>query len=148
MDIAYEFVKDRSTLGHSPLEFIKISNNYYILDNIIHSFSDENLYENFKRIDVIFSKNLDRIFIGIVKYDMTYLNKGIYQKDEIDVFRMQSEDKMNKINFQISLKNGEVITLCTFTNTQITELYDFIVLLNWKIDKLTRELENIILYSK
>ena len=85
---------------------------------------------------------------GIIPYNMTYLNKGIYQKDEIDVFRMQSEDKMNTINFQISLKNGEVITLCTFTNTQITELYDFIVLLNWKIDKLTRDLENIILYSK
>ena len=30
--------------------------------------------EKFKRIDIIYSKNFDKIFIGVVKNDETYIN--------------------------------------------------------------------------
>ena len=70
------------------------------------------------RIDIIYSNNFDRIFIGLLDYyEKTYLNTFLFQINSIDKFILQSiikskEQSENKNNLQVILKSGEIQTIC------------------------------------
>jgi hypothetical protein len=126
----------------SPI--IKISKYFYIFRDfeVSHNVGDdvEVKKENFIQIDWIYSKNFDRIFIGILKNKTTYMNKGIYDINSIDIF--QFEIMNESYNFQVVLKNGNSETLCTFQFLPPNILSDFIVLINWQIRKIKNKIEN------
>jgi hypothetical protein len=126
----------------SPI--IKISKYFYIFRDFEVSYNVgddvEVKKENFIQIDWIYSKNFDRIFIGILKNTNTYLNKGIYAIDSIDMCHFETMNKIN--NFQVVLKNGNSETLCTFKLLPKDKLNDFIILINWQIRKIKNKIGN------
>ena len=63
---------------------MKISEFFYCYYNIRN--------ELFQRIDWIYSTNFDRIFIGIVKNDDSYIKTFIYNINSIDKLGMQNND--------------------------------------------------------
>ncbi len=119
-------------------EILNISKYYYIFRNFdIYEYDIDGSRmrkETFEEIDWIYSKNFDRIFIGILKNKNTYLNKRIFEIESIDNFHFEIMDKFH--NFQVSLKNGDSMNLCTFHYLPDDILNDFIVLLNWQIIKI------------
>ena len=119
-------------------EILNISKYYYIFRNFDIYENDFDSFrkrkETFEEIDWIYSKNFDRIFIGILKNKNTYLNKGIFEIESIDNFHFELMDRCH--NFQVSLKNGDSVNLCTFHYLPDNILNDFIVLLNWQIIKI------------
>ena len=132
----------RSFQASSPI--IKISKYFYIFRDfkVTHNVGDdvETKRENFIEIDWIYSKNFDRIFIGILKNKNTYLNKGIYEINSIDMFQFETINTIN--NFQVVLKNGNSETLCTFKILPQNDLSDFIILINWQISKIKNKIGN------
>ena len=90
--------------------------------------------EKFKEIDWIYSKNYDRIFIGVVKSNNTYLNKRLYHVDAIQNF--QFEKMGGKNNFQAVFKDGNSENICTFEHLPEEKLDTFIILINWQIHKI------------
>ena len=89
--------------------------------------------EKFERIDIIYSKNYDKIFIGVVKNDKEYINRLILNINTIDKFAMSMEKK--GFGFKVLLKetinqNG----ICDFFNQSENSLEDFLFLLNGKLE--------------
>ena len=89
--------------------------------------------EKFERIDIIYSKNYDKIFIGVVKNDKEYINRLILSINTIDKFEMSLEKK--GFGFRVLLKgtinqNG----ICDFFNQSQNSLEDFLFLLNGKLE--------------
>ena len=88
--------------------------------------------ESFERIDWIYSKNFDRIFIGVVKNDTTYITSYTYQLNEISKFVLVMKGK--GYVFQIFLKGNNYIDICTFYHQDNKNLNSFIYLINGQIN--------------
>ena len=90
------------------------------------------------RIDIIYSNNFDRIFIGLLNYnEKTYLNTFLFQINSIDKFILQSitkskEQSENKNNLQVILKSGEIQTICQINDFEAT-LEGLLFILNEKL---------------
>ena len=66
-------------------QFIKLSDNFdsfFTFDYLMNSSSSD----KFERIDWVYSNNFDRIFIGVVKFNNSYLHSSIYNINSIDKF--------------------------------------------------------------
>jgi len=92
-------------------------------------------FDNILRIDCIYSKNFDRIFIGLVKYTKTkYVNTFEYQMDNIDRFILENHSNNNKtFNLKVVLKNNEKQLICTLRKKTQEELEGLIYLLNERL---------------
>ena len=130
------------------LFIISIENKFYIgllivlLSDIIINLIFYSLYkcckyckENILRIDFIKSKNLNSIFIGVVKYTKTnYVNTFEFQKDNINKFIYEREGGSNSTNFKLKvlLKNDdkESQQICTLKKQTQNELEALICYLN------------------
>ena len=90
------------------------------------------------RIDIIYSNNFDRIFIGLLDYyEKTYLNTFLFQINSIDKFILQSiikskEQSENKNNLQVILKSGEIQTICQINDFEAA-LEGLLFILNEKL---------------
>lgn len=95
----------------------------------------------FQRIDIIYSKNFDKIFIGVVKNDTTYINRLIIIINTIDKFIMTMESESN--NFQVLLKDrGSKIEICTFLHQKKDSLENLIFFLNGKLEDINEGVTN------
>ena len=106
---------------------------YNVLDDV------ETKREDFKQLDWIYSKNFDRIFIGVIKDNKSYMNKGIFEIDSLENFQFELMGEL--LHFQALLKDGNSVRLCTFKYIPENVLNDFIVLLNWQIIKIKKKNE-------
>ena len=89
--------------------------------------------ENIYKIDFIYSKNFDRIFVGLVKYNQTeYVNAFEYQKNNISkfVYEREGNNNSNNFNLKVEFKNNEIQQLCTVKKPDQNELEGLISFLN------------------
>ena len=89
--------------------------------------------ENIYKIDFIYSKDFDRIFIGLVKYNQAkYVNTFEYQKNNINKFVYEREGNSNSKNFnlKVEFKNNEIQQLCALKKQNQNELEGLICFLN------------------
>jgi len=89
--------------------------------------------ENIYKIDFIYSKNFDRVFVGLVKYNQTeYVNTFEYQKNNISkfVYEREGNNNSNNFNLKVEFKNNEIQQLCTVKKPDQNELEGLISFLN------------------
>lgn len=124
-------------------EIMQISKHFYSFRNfeVRYNVADdvELKREDFKQLDWIYSKNFDRIFIGVIKDNKSYMNKGVFEIDSLENFQFELMGEF--LHFQALLKDGSSVKLCTFKYLPEDVLNDFIVLLNWQIIKLKKKNE-------
>ena len=104
----------------------------YILYKILKFY-----FDNIFRIDCIYSKNFDRVFIGIVKYNKTqYINTFEYQMNNISRFILEREGNSSNSNYNLKvvLKNNETEHICTIKNKTQEELEGLAYLLNERLN--------------
>ena len=89
------------------------------------------------RIDFIYSKDFDRIFIGIVNYKLNgYSRTFEYKTDEIEKFLFQkSEHKNGHTKFTVLLKNETMIQIKEFKVIDAYEQEGIEYILNEKLNK-------------
>ena len=85
----------RPASGKRLSYFLKLSEYFYTYNHILN--------EQFKRIDWIYSKNFDNIFIGIVKNDQSYIKTFLYKVNSIDKLGMQKKNDI--YTFKIIFKD-------------------------------------------
>ena len=91
-------------------------------------------FDNIFRIDCIYSKNFDRVFIGVVKYTKTkYINTFEYQMNNISRFILEKEGNLN-FNLKVVLKNNETQQICTIKNKTQDSLEGLAYLLNERLN--------------
>ena len=91
------------------------------------------IYDNIYRIDCIYSKGFDRIFIGVVKYTKTkYVKTFVYQINNINRFIYENEGN-NNFRLKVLLKNNEVQKICSLRKQTQNELEGLICLLNERL---------------
>jgi len=93
-------------------------------------------FENIDRIDCIYSKDFDRIFIGLVKYTKTkYLKTFEFQMNNINRFIFEKEINGNNTYFYLNVefKNNEKRQICILKNKNQEELEGLIYLLNERL---------------
>ena len=92
-------------------------------------------FENIYRIDCIFSKDFDRIFIGLVKYTKTsYVNTFEFPMNNIDKFILEKISNEN-YDLMIIFKNNEKRLICNIKKNQ-QDLEGLAYLLNEKLIKI------------
>ena len=93
-----------------------------------------------KRIDIIYSSDFDRIFIGLVKYyEKSYKKTFIYNINTIDKFILQSYKKSNEKYFlKVQLK-GQNIQDLDLLNISTYDTDGLLNILNEKVDKKENE---------
>ena len=101
------------------------------------------LYKFFKlkrksifRIDYLYSKDFDRIFIGLVNYTETkYENTFEYQMNNINRFIFEKKEENDVTNFHLKLnfKNDEIQEICYLRNQREDELEGLINFLNERL---------------
>jgi len=94
-------------------------------------------FDNIYRIDCIYSKNFDRVFIGIVKYTKTkYINTFEYQMNNISRFILEREGNGSQTNFNLKVvfKNKESQQICTIKNQTQDKLEGLAYLLNERLN--------------
>ena len=102
---------------------------FYIIYKLAKKF-----FDNIYRIDCIFSRNFDRIFIGLVKYTKTsYVNTFDFQMINIDRFILENIS-FEKYNLVVIFKNGENQLICNIKKNQ-EELEGLAYILNEKLIK-------------
>ncbi len=90
-------------------------------------------FEKKLRIDCIFSKDFDRIFIGLVKYSGTsYANTFEFQMNDIERFVLQKEGNA-VYNLKVVFKNKETQDIYRITNKTQEELEGLAYLLNKRL---------------
>ena len=105
--------------------FLKLSEYFYTYNHILN--------EQFKRIDWIYSKNFDNIFIGIVKNDKSYIKTFLYKVNSIDKLGMQKKNDI--YTFKIIFKDQNSEEICQFKNEQNNVLFDqFLFLFNGRLE--------------
>ena len=89
-----------------------------------------------KRMDVIYSNDFKRIFIGIVKYyEKSYKNTFIFEIDSIEKFKFEQNKLSNKyFNLKVELKNEEIKDICKIENEEDI-LNKILIALNEKLEK-------------
>ena len=86
--------------------------------------------ENVLRIDFIYSKDFERIFIGVVKYTETkYIKTFELQKNDINKFIYERVGDIN-FNLAVLLKNDKLHQICTLKKQREDELEGLICFLN------------------
>ena len=86
--------------------------------------------ENILRIDFIYSKDFERIFIGVVKYTKTnYIKTLELQKNDINKFIYERVEDIN-FYFKVLLKNDKKEYICTLEKQREDELEGLICFLN------------------
>ena len=97
------------------------------------------------RIDMIYSKNFDRLFIGLVKDDkISYINTFIFKLDEVEKFVLQKND-INEQGFHlksINKGNGLIQDICHLYEPE-AELEGLLYLLNQKLQNDINNINNI-----
>ena len=102
----------------------------------------KNCLENIYRIDCIFSRNFDRIFIGLVKYTKTsYVNTFEFQMNYIEQFILEKISNDN-YDLKVVFKNKEKHLICNIKKSQ-KELEGLIYLLNERLINNTDGLNTI-----
>ena len=101
------------------------------------------------RIDIIYSNNFDKIFIGLVNYnEKSYLNTFLFEMDTIDKFILEPLNKsQKKNNLKIILKTLEVRLICRI-NEDISVLEGLLYILNEKLNinnSNTKENDNLLI---
>ena len=119
--------------------FIKISDHFYMFYNYNYLLSKSS-NENFRRLDWIYTHDFDRIFLGVVKNDKTYLNTATYSIDSIDKFVLEIKD--GKFCLKVMLKDGLNAEICRYTRDQESHLNTFIYLINGQINKINNKNNN------
>ena len=119
--------------------FVKISEHFYIFYNYYFLRSSKS-NESFERLDWIYSNDFDRIFIGVVKNDSSYVNTFIYNTNAIDKFILEIRD--GKYCFKILLKDGTNTEICRYKREQEKNLNNFIYLINGQINKINNVNQN------
>ena len=90
-------------------------------------------FENILRIDCIFSKDFDRIFIGLVKSSGTsYANTFEFQMNDIERFVLQKEENA-VYNLKVLFKNKETQDIYRITNKTQEELEGLAYILNERL---------------
>ena len=94
-------------------------------------------FDNIYRIDCIYSKNFDRVFIGLVKYTKTkYINTFEYQMNNISRFILEREGNSSQANFNLKVvfKNNETQQICTIKDKIQNKLARLAYLLNERLN--------------
>ena len=94
-------------------------------------------FVNIFRIDCIYSKKFDKVFIGLVKYNKKeYINTFEYQIDNIRRFILEEIEYYKKSNFNLKVvfKNNESQQICTIKNKTQNDLEGLAYLLNERIN--------------
>ena len=94
-------------------------------------------FDNIFRIDCIYSKNFDRVFIGVVKYTKTkYINTFEYQMNNISRFILERVGNSSVTNYDLKVifKNNETQRICTIKNKTQVELEKLAFLLNERLN--------------
>jgi hypothetical protein len=97
--------------------------------------------ETFERLDWMYTKNFDRIFIGVVKDDSSYVNNFIFNTDTIDKFVFETFDEY--FCLKIILKTGVRREICKFLTQLKIELNIFINFINGQINKINNVNQDI-----
>ena len=101
----------------------------YILYKIFKYF-----FENIFRIDIIYSKNFDRVFIGLVKYTKTkYIKTFEFQMNNINRFVFERVGNRT-FNLKVIFKNNKVQQICTFKRKTEYELEGLAYILNERLN--------------
>ena len=88
--------------------------------------------ENIFRIDIIYTSDFDRIFIGLVKYTETsYVNTFEFQINNINKFILESLGN-NNCNLKVILTNNDSQLICNIKKTQ-QELEGLVYILNERL---------------
>ena len=100
-----------------------------------------------KRIDIIYSSDFDRIFIGLVKfYEKSYRNTFIYDINTVEKFILQRYKNTEKIyTLKVQLKDQDIQDLFLL-NKDYFNTNDFLKALNEKLDKKESKENTINLY--
>ena len=86
------------------------------------------------RIDFIFSKNFDKIFIGVVNYKLNgYSNTFEYQMDQIERFAVQSES-IDYSTLNVILKNKKMDRIKRIKSIKSCDQEGLEYILNGKIN--------------
>ena len=90
-------------------------------------------YEKISRIDCIYSKDFDRIFIGLVKYtENSYVNTFEFEMNNIDRFILEDQG-IKKSNLKVIFKNNEIQHICTIRKRNNENLEGLTYLLNERL---------------
>ena len=84
--------------------------------------------------------DFDRLFIGIIKNDKSYLKTFVYNVNTIDKFGLQMKNKGNLL--KIILKDKNVEEICYFEYNDKNELELFLFLINGKIEDINGKEDN------
>ena len=127
----YRSLKDDFDLYDSYL--VKLSDHFYIFYTYPYLLIDKP-NDNFERLDWIYTKDFDRIFLGVVKNDSSYANNFIFNTDIIDKFVLEIYDE--NFRLKIILKTGVKTEICQFLKELKIQLDIFISLINGQINKI------------
>ena len=98
----------------------------------------------FLRIDMIYSKDFDRLFIGVVKNDESaYISTYLFKLDEVDKFVIQ-KNNINDPGFHlksIDKRSGLIQDIC-YINEMQTELEGLMYILNEKLQHNVNNINN------
>jgi len=108
-------------------------------------------FVNIFRIDCIYSRKFDKVFIGLVKYNKKeYINTFEYQIDNISRFILEEEEYYKKSNFNLKVifKNNKSQQICIIKNKTQKGLEGLAYLLNERINiNLNNRDSNELIYS-
>ena len=122
-----------SIFGKQTDIFIKISDHFYMFNNYNYLLCKSGK-ENFLRLDWIYTNDFDRIFIGVVKNDTSYVNTFIYAIESIDKFILELRE--GKLCLKIILNDGFNTEICRYTREKDNDVNTFIYLINGQINKI------------
>ena len=99
-------------------------------------------FEKIHRIDFVYSRDFDRIFIGIVKYTKTsYINTFDFNMNDIERFILEKEGNNESYNLKVIFKNKDSQQICRMKNRTKNELNNLAYLLN---ERLTDKTDNLL----
>jgi len=95
------------------------------------------------RIDIIYSSNFDRIFIGLVDYyEESFLNTFLFDINSIEKFILEPKNKRKTQNIlKVILKNGENQTIYQINENEPT-LEGLLFILNEKLNNKNEQVSN------
>ena len=88
-------------------------------------------------MDWIYTNNFERIFIGVVKNDSSYVNTFIFSTNIIDKFILEINE--GKFCFKILFKDGGKTEICRYKRYHKNNLNNFIYLINGQLNKINKD---------
>ena len=100
------------------------------------------------RIDCIYSKDFENMFIGLVKMnEKSYKNTFLLKMSDIKEFVIENKDiDSNILVLKVIFTNGSIQDICRINNRTIKELNGLIVHLNKRLNKDNNSMQNESLY--